>query len=118
MGYHENNGRRKNVDFSFRYVFLSFMTEQSFIVISWQEKMLSTTNIFKFLFLTTFNKYNMFKLCTVLLSTSCKTGSDKYKVGKFHVISYQKTSILRSYQPVKRSTLEILGLLSSKVRIE
>ena len=37
-GYHGNDDRYKNFDFSLGYVFKSSMTMQSFVTIKWQEK--------------------------------------------------------------------------------
>ena len=48
-GYHGNDDRYKNFDFSFGHVFPSSMTAQSFVTIKWQEKKLSMIKIFKFL---------------------------------------------------------------------
>ena len=54
-GYHGNDDRHRNFDFSFPYVFPISMTVQSFINIKWQgqEKRPSVIKIFRFLFLTT-----------------------------------------------------------------
>ena len=47
-GYHGNDDRYKNFDFSFRDVFSGSVTIQSFITINWQEKMSSIIKMFKF----------------------------------------------------------------------
>ena len=48
-GHYVNQCRPQNLHFSFRYVFPSSMTVQSFIAIKWQEKKLSIIKILKFL---------------------------------------------------------------------
>ena len=48
-GYNDNDDRYKNFDFSSGYVFPSSMTEQSFLIIKWQEKQLPMIKIFNFL---------------------------------------------------------------------
>ena len=52
-GYHENDNRQKNFDFSLGYVFPSSITVQSFITIKWQEKSYQLSKFSNFLFLTT-----------------------------------------------------------------
>ena len=47
-GYHGNNDRYRNFDFSFGRVFPSSMNLQNFITINWQEKKLSMIKIFQF----------------------------------------------------------------------
>ena len=51
-GYHGNDDRYKNFNFSFGYVFPRSMTVQSFITIKWQEKKLSMIKLLNFLVLT------------------------------------------------------------------
>ena len=45
-GYHGNDDRYKNFDFSFGYLFPSSMTVPSFITIKWHETKLSIIKIF------------------------------------------------------------------------
>ena len=71
-GYHGNDDRSKNFDFSFCYVFPSSMSVQIFIAIKWQEKELSMIKIFKLFVSDHFNNTIGTKKFLNLSSTCCQ----------------------------------------------